>query len=169
MKGFHAYPTRISQHLFTAGGQFVFTASISGVVVDGKKEMLRKKYHVVRKKYHVVRKLFYVASIFGGAARRRNRPPWELSSTAWEVSSTAGDFSPTASRRRQRLQCVYRAPVFSGGAHTRLPDTHNTKQAGRPRGLPACFVFARREFKPRWGARCRPPRRPCSRGFPAWR
>ena len=29
MKGFHAYPTRISQHLFTAGGQFVFTASIS--------------------------------------------------------------------------------------------------------------------------------------------
>ena len=50
----------------------------------------------------------YVASIFGGVARRRNMPPWELSSMAWEVSSTA-------SRRRQRLQCVYRAPVFSGG------------------------------------------------------
>ena len=40
---------------------------------DGKKEMLRKKYHVVRKKTHVVRKLFYVASIFGGAAGRKNR------------------------------------------------------------------------------------------------
>ena len=72
--------------------------------------MLRKKTHVVRKKTHVVRKFFYVASIFGGAARRRNRPPWELSSTA--------------SRRRQRLQCVYRAPVFSRGAHTSLPDTN---------------------------------------------
>ncbi len=64
----------------------------------------------------------YVASIFGGVARRRNMPPWELSSMAWEVSSTAWDFSSTAwdfsstaSRRRQRLQCVYRAPVFSGG------------------------------------------------------
>ena len=160
----------------SGGAAFVFTASVSsgagnGIngmlrkkyhVVRKKYHVVRKKYHVVRKKYHVVRKLFYVASIFGGAARRRNRPPWD-------VSSTAGDFSPTASRRRQRLQCVYRAPVFSGGAHTRLPDTHNTKQAGRPRGLPACFVFARREFKPRWGARCRPPRRPCSRGFPAWR
>ena len=74
-----------------------FAASVFGGVGDGKKEMLRKKYHVVRKKYHVVRKLFYVASIFGGAARRRNRPPWELSSTPWDVSSTAGDFSPTAS------------------------------------------------------------------------
>ena len=62
--------------------------------------MLRKKTHVVRKKTHVVRKLFYVASIFGGAAGRKNRSPWELSSTA--------------SRRRQRLQCVYRAPVFLG-------------------------------------------------------
>ena len=41
---------------------------------DGKKEMLRKKYHVVRKKYHVVRKIFYVASIFGGVASRKNRP-----------------------------------------------------------------------------------------------
>ena len=68
MKGLHAYPTRISQHLFTAGRQFVFTASISSGAVDGKKEMRRKKYHVVRKKTHVVRKLFYVASIFGGAA-----------------------------------------------------------------------------------------------------
>ena len=67
MKGFHAYPTRISRHLFTAGRQFVFTASISSGAVDGKKEMLRKKYHVVRKKTHVVRKLFYVASIFDGA------------------------------------------------------------------------------------------------------
>ena len=88
--------------------------------MDGKKEVLRKKTHVVRKKTHVVRKLFYVASIFGGAAGRRNRPPWTL-------SSTAGDFSSTASRRRQRLQCVYRAPVFSGGAHTSLPDTNNIK------------------------------------------
>ena len=101
-----------------------FAASVFGGVGDGKKEMLRKKYHVVRKKNHVVRKLFYVASIFGRAARRRNRSPWELSSTPWELSSTAGDFSSTASRRRQRLQCVYRAPVFSGGAHTSLLDTN---------------------------------------------
>ena len=86
--------------------------------------MLRKKTHVVRKKTHVVRKFFYVASIFGGVARRRNRPPWELSSTPWTLSSTAGDFSSTASRRRQRLQCVYRAPVFYRGAHTSLPDTN---------------------------------------------
>ena len=91
---------------------------------DGKKEMLRKKTHVVRKKTHVVRKFFYVASIFGGAAGRKNMSPWELSATPWELSSTAGDFSSTASRRRQRLQCVYRAPVFSGGAHTSLPDTN---------------------------------------------
>ncbi|MDD6922194.1 MAG: hypothetical protein PUI86_07405, partial [Bacteroidales bacterium] len=49
------------------------------------------------KKTHVVRKFFYVASIFGGAAGRKNRPPWELSSTPWELSSTAGDFSSTAS------------------------------------------------------------------------
>ena len=90
MKGFHAYPTRISQHQLTAGRQFVFTASISGGAADGKKEMLRKKYHVVRKKNHVVRKIFYVASIFGGAASRKNGKPWE-------VSSTAGYFSPTAS------------------------------------------------------------------------
>lgn len=40
MKGFHAYPTRISQHLFTAGLQFVFTASIFGGAVDGKKEIV---------------------------------------------------------------------------------------------------------------------------------
>ena len=103
----------------------IYVASIFGGVGDGKKEMLRKKTHVVRKKTHVVRKFFYVASIFGGVARRRNRPPWELSSTPWELSSTAGDFSSTA--RRQRLQCVYRAPVFSGGAHTSLPDTNNKK------------------------------------------
>ena len=90
MKGFHAYPTRISQPLSTAGRQFVFTSSISGGAVDGKKEMLRKKLYVVRKKNHVVRKLFYVASIFDGAAGRRNRPPWELSSTPWALSSTAG-------------------------------------------------------------------------------
>ena len=32
---------------------------------------------LLRKKYHVVRKLFYVASISGGAAGRKNRPPWE--------------------------------------------------------------------------------------------
>ena len=101
--------------------------------MDGKKEMLRKKTHVVRKKTHVVRKFFYVASIFGGVARRRNRPPWELSSTAGELSSTAGDFSSTASRRRQRLQCVYRAPVFSGGAHTSLPDTNIYKGTMRVR------------------------------------
>ena len=44
--------------------------------------MLRKKCHVVRKKNHVVRKLFYVASIFGGAASRENRPLWEVSPTA---------------------------------------------------------------------------------------
>ena len=101
-----------------------FAASVFGGAGDGKKEMLRKKTHVVRKKTHVVRKIFYVASIFGGAAGRKNRSPWELSSTPWELSSTAGDFSSTASRRRQRLQCVYRAPVFSGGAHTSLPDTN---------------------------------------------
>ena len=86
---------------------FVFTASISGGAGNGINGMLRKEFYVVRKKYHVVRKLFYVASIFGGAAGRRNRPPWELSSTAWEVSSTAGHFSSTAS-----CQCVCRTPVF---------------------------------------------------------
>ena len=89
MKGFHAYPTRISQHLFTAGRQFVFTASISSGAVDRKKEMLRKKYHVVRKKNHVVRKLFYVASIFDGAAGRKNRPPWKKVTAAGEVFPTA--------------------------------------------------------------------------------
>ena len=57
---------------------------------DGKKEMLRKKYHVVRKKNHVVRKLFYVASIFDGAAGRQNGTPWKKVPTAGEVSSTAG-------------------------------------------------------------------------------
>ena len=92
----------------------IYVASIFGGVGDGKKEMLRKKYHVVRKKNHVVRKLFYVASIFGDAAGRKNRSPWKLSSTAWELSSTAGDFSSTASSWRQRLQCVDRAPVFLG-------------------------------------------------------
>ena len=96
MKGFHAYPPRISQHLFTAGRQFVFTASISGGAVDGKKEMLRKKTHVVRKKTHVVRKLFYVASIFSGAAGRKSgaragkkRMPWKKVPTAGSLSSTA--------------------------------------------------------------------------------
>ena len=99
---------------------------------DGEKEMLRKKYHVVRKKNHVVRKLFYVASIFGGAAGRKNRPPWTLSSTPWElsttpwdVSSTAGPLSPTAS-----LQCVTEHPHFWGDAQTSLPDTDNP--AARP-------------------------------------
>ena len=76
---------------------------------DGEKEMLRKKYHVVRKKNHVVRKLFYVASIFDGAADRKNRLPWKLSSTAGDVSSTAGTLSPTAS-----LQCVTEHPHFWG-------------------------------------------------------
>ena len=104
--------------------------------------MLRKKTHVVRKKTHVVRKFFYVASIFGGAAGRKNRSPWELSSTPWELSSTAGDFSSTASRRRQRLQCVYRAPVFSMGAHTSLPDTNNFVKPKDQREL-ARFGLAR--------------------------
>ncbi|MCI7314908.1 MAG: hypothetical protein MR516_01410 [Bacteroidales bacterium] len=60
--------------------------------------MLRKIFYVVRKKNHVVRKKFYVASIFGGTASRKNRPPWEVSSTTGEVSSTAGSFFSTASR-----------------------------------------------------------------------
>ena len=124
MQGFHAYPTRISQHLCTAGRQFVFTASISGGVVDGKKEMLRKKNHVVRKKTHVVRKLFYVASIFGGAAGRRNRPPWKLSSTPWTLSSTAGDFSSTAARC-DACNAFTEHPCFGRDAPTRLPDTNH--------------------------------------------
>ena len=94
MKGFHAYPTRISQHLYPAGRQFVFTAF--GRAGDGKKEMLRKKFYVVRKKNHVVRKIFYVASIFCGAAGReggaragKKRMPWKKVPTAGELSSTA--------------------------------------------------------------------------------
>ena len=86
--------------------------------------MLRKKYHVVRKKYHVVRKLFYVASIFGGAAGRKNRPPWKKLPTAWELSSTAGTLSPTASR-----QCVTEHPHFWEDAQTSLPDTDNFDKA----------------------------------------
>ena len=96
IKVFNYYPTPISQHLFPAGRQFVFTASFSSGAGGREKEMLRKKCHVVRKKYHVVRKIFYVASIFGGAASRKNRPAWELSSTAWELSPTAWELSPTA-------------------------------------------------------------------------
>ena len=103
---------------------------------DREKEMLRKKYHVVRKKNHVVRKLFYVASIFGGAAGRKNRPPWELSSTLWTLSSTpwalsstAGTLTPTAS-----LQCVTEHPHFGGDAQTSLPDTDN------PAARPLCTV-----------------------------
>ena len=92
---------------------------------DGEKEMLRKKYHVVRKKNHVVRKIFYVASIFGEAAGRKNRPPWELSSMPWTLSSTAGTLSSTAS-----LQCVTEHPHFLGDAQTSLPDTDNP--AARP-------------------------------------
>ena len=69
--------------------EFTYVASIFGGVGDGKKEMLRKKTHVVRKKTHVVRKFFYVASIFGGAAGRKNRSPWELSSTPWKKVPTA--------------------------------------------------------------------------------
>ena len=88
-------------------------------------EMLRKKYHVVRKKNHVVRKIFYVASIFGEAAGRKNRPPWELSSMPWTLSSTAGTLSSTAS-----LQCVTEHPHFLGDAQTSLPDTDNP--AARP-------------------------------------
>ena len=79
------------------------------IVLSRAAAMLRKKYHVVRKKNHVVRKLFYVASIFGGAAGRENRPPWKLSSTPWTLSSTAGTLSPTASR-----QCVTEHPHFWG-------------------------------------------------------
>ena len=63
IKVFNYYPTPISQHLFPAGRQFVFTASVFCGAGGREKEMLRKKYHVVRKKYHVVRKFFYVASI----------------------------------------------------------------------------------------------------------
>ena len=114
----------------SSGAAFVFTASISGGAGNGINGMLRKEFYVVRKKYHVVRKLFYVASIFGGAAGRRNRPPWELSSTA--------------SRRRQRLQCVYRAPVFSGGAHTSLPDTNifeTTASLGETRNRHLCHAI----------------------------
>ena len=75
--------------------------------------MLRKIFYVVRKKNHVVRKKFYVASIFGGAASRKNRPPWEVSSTAGEVSSTEGSFFPTASRgglQRRRVKRNSRPP-----------------------------------------------------------
>ena len=96
-----------------------FTASVFGGAGDGKKEMLRKKTHVVRKKTHVVRKLFYVASIFGGAAGRKNRPPWKLSSTAWELSSTAGDFLPTALSFDVYLTTPFRPPIETpcfGGA-----------------------------------------------------
>ena len=89
---------------------FVFTASSSGGAGNGINGMLRKKYHVVRKKYHVVRKLFYVASIFGGAAGRKDRPPWKKLPTAWELSSTAGTLSPTAS-----LSVRDRTPAFFGG------------------------------------------------------
>ena len=66
-------------------------------MAEGLNGVLRKKCHVVRKKYHVVRKLFYVASIFSGAAGRRNgaragkkRKPWKKVPTAGEVASTAG-------------------------------------------------------------------------------
>ncbi|MGN1244419.1 MAG: hypothetical protein ACI4TQ_04365, partial [Alloprevotella sp.] len=79
-----------------------FTASVLGGSGDGKKEMLRKKHHVVRKKYHVVRKLFYVASIFGGAAGRKNGPPWKKLPTACELSSTAGYVFPTGCTIRCR-------------------------------------------------------------------
>ena len=99
-------------------------ASISGGAGNGINRMLRKKYHVVRKKTHVVRKLFYVASIFGGAAGRRNWPPWKLSSMAWEVSSTAGDFSSTASRC-DAFNAFAEHPCFWGDAPTRLPDTNH--------------------------------------------
>ena len=89
MKGFHAYPTRISQHLFTVGRQFVFTASI-----------------------------------IGGAVGRRNRPPWELSSTPWTLSSTAGDFSSTAARC-DAFHAFAEHLCFWGDAPTRLPDTNH--------------------------------------------
>ena len=74
---------------------------------DGKKEMLRKKTHVVRKKTHVVRKFFYVASIFGGVARRRNRPPWEL-------SSTEGDFLPRHPVGGNAFNALTEHPSFIG-------------------------------------------------------
>ena len=85
---------------------------------DGLHQMLRKKNHVVRKKNHVVRKLFYVASIFGGAASRKNKMPWEKVTPPWEVSSTAS------------LQCMTEHPHFWGDAQTSLPDTDNP--AARP-------------------------------------
>ena len=114
--------------------------------------MLRKKYHVVRKKYHVVRKLFYVASIFGGAARRRNRPPWEVSSTAGEVSSTAGYFSSTAS-----LSMRLPNTRFGGLSQTSLPDFRQAAKKGSNfhdlgiARLPACLHFCHRKLTPNLG------------------
>ena len=86
--------------------------------------MLRKKYHVVRKKNHVVRKLFYVASIFCGAAGRKNRPPWTLSSTAGEVSSTAWTLSPTASVVKGRVPRVAGAvrPPFDNSVLKKMKE-----------------------------------------------
>ena len=68
IKVFNYYPTPISQHLFPAGRQFVFTASV-----------------------------------FGGAASRKNGKPWEKLPLPWEVSPTAGDFSPTAYRKNTNV------------------------------------------------------------------
>ncbi|MDD6921677.1 MAG: hypothetical protein PUI86_04760 [Bacteroidales bacterium] len=101
-------PIPISQHLFSAGRPFVFTAPAFGRAGDGKKEMLRKKVYVVRKKNHVVRKIFYVASIFCRAAGRKNRPPWKKLPLPWELSSTAGELSSTASISGGVAARVYR-------------------------------------------------------------
>ena len=87
-----------SQHLFSAGRG------------DGKRRCYVKNITSYVKKNHVVRKNFYVASIFGGAAGRKNRPPWKKLPTAWELSSTAGTLSPTAS-----LSVRDRTPAFLGG------------------------------------------------------
>ena len=98
-----------------------FAASVFGGAGDGKKEMLRKKYHVVRKKYHVVRKIFYVASIFGGAAGRKNRSPCELSSTAGDFSSTASSSEATPSMRLPSTRLFWgRSYKFTGHQYVKF-------------------------------------------------
>ena len=110
-----------------------FTASVFGGSGYRRKEMLRKKYHVVRKKYHVVRKLFYVASIFGGAAGRKNRPPWKKPPTAWELSSTAGTLFPTAS-----LSVRDRTLAFLGGRSNKF--TGHRYVGNKPVPLAVCKI-----------------------------
>ena len=95
-----------------------------------KNRLLRRLFrnldkHMVQVCVWLIEEYTYVASIFGGVARRRNRQPWELSSTPWTLSSTAGTLSSTTS-----LQCVTEHPHFFGDAQTSLPDTDNP--AARP-------------------------------------